>query len=82
MHVDDPDQLSAAHDRDREKGLVRVFHQGLKPLETGVGSCIRSQRHHGLVLRHPAGDAFADLQPQIAEGRRVRHLRSPQDDFA
>ena len=81
MHVDDADQIAAAHQRHGEEGVEGIFRQRLERLETGVGGSLARKRHDGFVLRHPAGDAFAHLQANVADFRCVRKLRGLQYHF-
>ncbi len=81
VHVDDADDIAAAHQRDRQESFVGIFDQGLKSLEARVRAGIGGQRDHGLVLGHPTGDAFAHLHAQISQRGGVRQLRSAQHDL-
>ncbi len=81
VNVDDADQLPSAYQRNGKKCLVGIFRQFLKALEAGVARGVRSQRHHALMLRHPTGDTFAHLHPDVADFLGVRELRGAQYDL-
>jgi len=81
MDVDDADQVAAAHQRNREEGLVSIFLEGREALEAGIERGVLAKRDNGFVLGNPAGDTFAHLQADVADFTRVRQLRRAQDDL-
>ena len=81
MDVEHTDDLAARHQRHREERLVGVLHQRGESFEPAVREGSGWQRNNGLVLGHPAGDSFADVETERADLGRVRELRGAQHDF-
>ena len=79
VNVDHADRPALIHQRHRQERFVGVLHQRGKHLEAGIGGGVGGERHRRLVLRHPAGDAFAHLHAQIAQFGGVRHQGGAQD---
>ncbi len=81
MDVNDADQIAAADQRNRKKGLVGVFRERVEAFETGVGRGVFAKRHHGIMHGHPARNSFAHFQANIADFRTMRQLRGAENDF-
>ena len=73
-HVDHADEIATAHQRHGQERVESVFGQRLESLEAGVRRSLVGQRHHGLVLGYPTGDAFSDIPAHA-------HLRDGVDEL-
>jgi len=82
MHVDDADDIASADQRDRKKGFISIFNERGKFLEPFVGRGFGLERHGGFVLRHPAGHALSQFDPDMADLVFVRKLRCSQNNVA
>ena len=82
VNVDDARYVSAAQQRHPQKRFIRVLHQRRKPLEARILRRTIGKSDNCLVLRHPASDAFANLDADVSNFGGVRQLRRPESHLA
>ena len=75
LDVDDFHQLSAAEDRNGQKGLVPIFRQLVQQLEARILEGVLADGHRLAMLGDPDGDAQADPQRQGTDDVGMRILR-------
>jgi hypothetical protein len=81
LDVDDPDDLIAGNDRSREEGFVLVFGELGEGLEAGVKIGFFGDGDEAALAGHPAGETFAQVEVDFAEGAGCRVIGRTKDEF-